>query len=86
MKRLTKFEELALEWLREAWTKYPEPLLTAHSAYGLMRRSYGTPYSRATEFWMEVLEKLEAKGLAERDPIKPAIWRLKGLREGGEIK
>jgi len=84
MKRLTKFEELALEWLREAWEKYPEPLLTVHSAYGLQRRSYGTPYSRGVEFWMKVLEKLKAKGLTERDSIKPVIWRLKELRKEGE--
>ena len=73
---LSKYEQLALEWLKEAWERYPEPMLSVHSAYGLARRSYGTKHSRGTEFWLKTLENLEKKGLVKRDELNPNIWRI----------
>jgi len=75
--KLTKYERLALKWLDEAWDKYPLPKLTVHSAYGLVRRSYGTKYSRGLEFWLKTLQELERKGLVERDKQNSNIWRIK---------
>lgn len=71
---LTKTEKTALEYLRRAYEKYPEPLFTVHSAYGLARH-----YGRTIEFWRNVLKSLEKKGLVKPVNRYERIWKLSGF-------
>lgn len=56
--KLTKSEKKALDYLKKAYEKYPEPLITVHSPYGLT--AY---YGKGIKYWLKVLLSLEKKGL-----------------------
>ena len=73
--KLTKTEKFALDFLRKAWRDEPEPMLTVHSPYGLMRASYYTKFYRGVEFWAKVLRKLEKKGFVKKDK-NTEIWYI----------
>ena len=68
---MSKSERKALEYLRKAWEKYPEPLRTVHSAFGLM--GY---YGRTIEFWSKILKKLEDKGLVKKVVKGKGVYML----------
>ena len=88
--KLNKSEKFALQYLKEAYKKYPEPLLTVHSIFGIASHSLYKRFPRTTlGYWLKVVKKLEKKGLVKTVKVGfNEVIKLteKGKRVSEEIK
>jgi len=87
--KLSKSEKFVLKYLAEAYKKYPQPLRTVHSAFGIAGYSISTNFSRGIKYWLKILKKLEKKGLVKTVKVGfNEVVKLteKGKRVSEEIK